>query len=406
MRRLLALVTGVGATRCPSAAHALRLCCIALALAGCATPQAPQVMPAKNTEFDVLWPAVSLFPKAPSGALIERCEAFKKASALNECGLRIRTLDHELAQLQDSGFFAEVRSADESLDYAIAITKTRFSPGSVDDLAKAALAGATLMMLPLTLSGEVVVEVMILWRDIPINQLTYEFPFDASLSLLSNPDQVHIELAGKLSARIIEDARASGVFTGPYLAAALQSTNYAQHLVTPERIGVYQRVRPVQQAGPLEGAWLSYIRPDFQFDEYVISVYPVRSPRWPDVQQYLAGELLAVRNEVQLGYEQSLWKSFLFGQEVVTHIATSAGVYAGLSQAVELQNDRDEAMVGRTAVFILEDKVVRLMNVVPAEYAQPPMEEFLSSFLESVSVPGESAFMHELRRQALAAEGE
>ncbi len=309
-----------------------------------------------------------------------------------------------MAQLRDSGFFADVRLTDKSVDYAIAVTKARFISSDTADLAKAALAGATLFVLPISSTHEVLVEVVILWREVPINKLSYAFPIETTMSLLSAPEQGSIELAGNLAAKIIEDAKGSGVFTGPYLADALQATNYSREFTTPESVDVYRRVVDTQQAGPMEGAWLSYIRPEFSFDEYAINIYPARSVDWDDSGQYLTGELAAVRAQVEAGIKDGAWTSAVFAQESTINISTSAGVYSGLSQSVALVNDFDESMVGRTYVFLVEDKVLRFINVVPSQYAQPSAEAFLIGFFESAKFPPESVFMAELRKQSRAIE--
>ncbi|MCB1704133.1 MAG: hypothetical protein KDI17_04675 [Halioglobus sp.] len=374
--------------------------CVLLALAaGCTTTTKPKVSAESNVYGDVLWPEVSLFYKEPSDALRERCIEFDQASLLQHCDLRLLTLDYELEQLRESNYFAAVKFADSNVDFAIAITQASFLDESAGGIANAALSGATLLLVPFTQEYDIVVEVLILWRGHVIRETSYEFTFAPTTALYTNPEQEKIELAGKITASIIEDIKNNDVLSGQYLADALGASDYTNELVVPERAGEYLRMGETAQGTPFDGVAFSYARPEFQFDEYAVSIYPIRATSWIDYAAVLSEEMKLIRADFETALKAGEWRDVRFAEQREVLVESPRGGSAGIVQTVDLVDLNGDPYIGRIYLMVKEDKIVALSNFVPVTYEQPDSQVFLSTFLGGLVVPVESPFMAKLRQQ-------
>ena len=381
------------------ATRALILSVLLGVASGCTTTTKPRVSAESNVYGDVLWPEVSLFYKEPSEALRNRCIEFDTASLMQHCSLRLLTLDYELEQLRDSNYFADVKFSDSNLDFAIAITQASFLSESASGVVNAAVSGATLLLVPFTQEYDVIVEVAILWRGHVIREMEYALTYAPTTALYENPEQEKIELAGQITARIIEDIKSNNVLSGQYLADALQASDYTHDLSTPERAGEYVRTGETAQGTPFDGVVLSYARPEFQFDEYVVSIYPIRATSWIDYAAVLSGEMELIRTDFETALKAGEWRDLRFGDQQELLVKSPGGGNVGIVQTVNLVDLNGEPFIGRIYLLVKEDKIVALSNFVPTAYEQPDAELFLSTFLGDMQVPGESPFMAALRQQ-------
>lgn len=369
------------------------------ALIGCTTTTKPKIHPEKNVYADVIWPEVSLFYKEPSEELRNRCIEFHNASVLQQCDMSFLKLNYELEQFKNSNYFADVTFADSNSDYVIAFTQAKFLKEDAGDIAKGALAGATLMLVPITQDQDVVVEVAIMWRGIIIREMAYEFAYTPTLSLYTNPEQSKIELAGEIAAKVIEDIKREDVLSGQYMASVLDATDYTKDLVVPERAGEYFRTPETLLGSPLEGAAISYTRPEFLFDEYVVSIYPIRATSWIDYTSVLSAELNLIHDDFATAQSAGEWRSVRFGDQQELLVKAASGGNVGVVQSVDLVDMNGDQFIGQIYLFVKEDKIICLSNFVPVTYAQPSPQVFLSNFFDGLQMPGESAFMAKIRQQ-------
>jgi hypothetical protein len=348
---------------------------------------------------DVLWPEVSLFYKEPSEELRNRCIEFHAASALQRCDINLLKLNYEFDQLKESRYFADVKFSDKNTDFAIAITQASFLDESAGGLVNAAVTGATLLLVPLTQQYDVAVEVAILWRGNVIREMEYDLVYAQTTSLYENPEQEKIELAGQITARIIEDIKSNDVLSGQYLATTLESSDYTKDLVVPDQAGEYIRTGEMSLGGPFDGVAFSYARPDFLFDEYVVSIYPIRATSWIDYIEVLSGEMELVRADFKAALAAGEWRVANFEEQEEWLVKAATGGSAGLMQTVHLVDLNGESYTGRIYLLLREDKVVGISNFVPVGYEQPTPNDFLSIFLGGLKLPGESPFMSKMRQQ-------
>ncbi len=381
------------------ARKAVMLAVLLAAVTACTTVTKPRISPEPNVYGDVLWPEVSLFYKEPSDQLRSRCTEFNKYSVLQHCDMTLLKLDYELEQFQKSNYFADVKFSDRDIDFAIAITQANFLDESAGGIANAALTGATLLLVPFTQHHDVVVEVAIFWRGNVIRQMEYELTYAQTISLYENPEQAKIELAGEIAARIIEDIKRDDVFTGQYLAKTLDASDYTDELVAPDRVGEYLKSGETALGDPFEGAAFSYARPEFQFDEYVVSIYPIRATSWIDYAAVLAAEMALIRADFDAALKAGEWRAVTFGDQQELLVKTPGGGNVGIMQTVNLVDINGEPFIGRIYLLIEEDKIIGVSNFVPAAYAQPDPQEFLSSFFPALQVPAESIYMAKKRQQ-------
>ena len=253
--------------------------------------------------------------------------------------------------------------------------------------------------MPLTQQYDVAVEVAILWRGNVIREMEYDLVYAQTTSLYENPEQEKIELAGQITARIIEDIKSNDVLSGQYLATTLESSDYTKDLVVPDQAGEYIRTGEMSLGGPFDGVAFSYARPDFLFDEYVVSIYPIRATSWIDYIEVLSGEMELVRADFKAALAAGEWRVANFEEQEEWLVKAATGGSAGLMQTVHLVDLNGESYTGRIYLLLREDKVVGISNFVPVGYEQPAPNDFLSVFLGGLKLPGESPFMAKMRQQ-------
>jgi hypothetical protein len=366
-----------------------------LLLGACAsTPPTPLTV---NTEPELLLPQIALFHKRPSEELLAHCKRFDADSMLNTCSLNSIPGDLFVEQLQASEFFGEVAYGKQEFDYSLLLTTAMLNEESVGDISKAALAGATLLVVPVTMEQPVTVELVLLWRGFPVHQMRFDLPLVQTMSLFRDPLQGQRAFAAQVVSRFIEEARAEAIFSPSFLSRKLQSEDYAGTLGHPQQVLDYRVIDTSIPNDPLAGAQLVYQRRLFDFDVFTVSIYPVRRTEWSDAEAVLREEISGLREEFEAGEKEGYWSAVRIGELEALQLQIGAVAAPGLRQSVFATDDGATPQILRTWLLLHEDKFVRVVNVVPQVYQGPPREEVVQALLAGITVPGESPFMARVR---------
>lgn len=164
------------------------------------------------------------------------------------------------------------------------------------------------------------------------------------------------------------------MLSGQYLAGALEASDYTHGLATPGRAGEYIRTGETAHGSPFDGVAFSYARPEFQFDEYVVSIYPIRATSWIDYAAVLAGEMQLIRADFEAALDAGDWRDVRFGDQQQLLVNSPGGGSVGILQPVNLVDLNGEPFIVRIYLIIREDKVVALSNFVPAKLRQQQRE--------------------------------
>lgn len=184
-----------------------------------------------------VYPPVSFFITRPTAELNQQCLQFADDSVMQHC--QINQFDASLywQQLYGSGLFERVMFPGEGTDYQVLVSTANMSRETAADITKAAVAGATLMLLPVTNEFSVKAEVTVLWRDLVLKRFSYDVPFSHTMSLFHKPDEGAQHFAQTLMSYFLRDIEQQQVFSGAFLLSALQDSDYLQQLKAPAQLG-------------------------------------------------------------------------------------------------------------------------------------------------------------------------
>ena len=348
------------------------------------------------------YPPVSLFYKYPSESLDSECRAFDDQSLLHHCvsnQFDIRTLQHALEQ---SGKFQQVALADDNAPYQVLTSIAVLDQESGGELGNAALSGATLMMVPLVMEKTLRAEVVVTWQELPIKLYDYTIPFEFSASLFTAGDSYDKKITASITERLLADLQQENVFSGNYLMAALDASDYERDLRVPDAVDDYFLDQKYVLNNPFHGALLTFQHKQFAFDRAEVFVYPIRTTSWQDAGALSAREADNLRMELNAMVNQGQIRALDLGEVKPLQWQVGGQNYQGAFYTGMLTDQ--EGQTGRTATYIFtkEDKFVRVRAVFPMQEdsieAQNP-DGFVKALLEHIQPPGESVFMARLREQ-------
>ncbi|GAA0549148.1 hypothetical protein GCM10009098_15970 [Rheinheimera aquimaris] len=339
-----------------------------------------------------VYPPVSFFITRPTAELNQQCLQFADDSVMQHC--QINQFDASLywQQLYGSGLFERVMFAGEGTDYQVLVSTANMSRETAADITKAAVAGATLMLLPVTNEFSVKAEVTVLWRDLVLKRFSYDVPFSHTMSLFHKPDGGAQHFAQTLMSYFLRDIEQQQVFSGAFLLSALQDSDYLQQLKAPAQLGDFQLAGQHIYNDPLAGTQLRYINQNF-IDDYIdVFVYPIRRTDWQEPSLVMHDELENVRKELQLFYQQQ--NKIMKLQEAKTiSWQHESGDFHG--SYFELTIEDIESLPSSTYLFIAEDKFIKLRCTFGADHA----ESLVKALIPKIIVPDESLFMATLRQR-------
>ncbi|WP_295802424.1 hypothetical protein [uncultured Microbulbifer sp.] len=383
-------------------ASALALTGSTLLLGACAgQPGQPDSRDLRQAVPD--YPPVSLFYKHPSDSLDSECRAFDGQSLLHHCNSNRFDL-HALQQnLEQSGKFQQVSLADNAAQYQVLTSIAVLDQETGDELGNAALSGATLMMLPMVTKKTLRAEVVVTWQQLPIKQYNYTIPFEFSASLFNGANSYDKKLTANIGEHLLADLQQENIFSGSYLMAALDASDYEHDLVVPDAVEDYFLDEKYILNNPFHGALLTFQHKQFAFDRAEVFVYPIRNTDWQDAGALSASEAENLRAELNLMLRQGEIQSLDLGAVEPRHWRMDGRNYRGIFYTGTLTDL--EGQSGRTATYIFtkEDKFVRVRAVFPtlednSIEAQNP-DAFVKALLKNIQPPGESLFMAKLRQK-------
>lgn len=339
-----------------------------------------------------VYPPIGFFITRPTAELNQQCLTFADESVMQHC--QVNQFDASLywQQLNASGLFEQVMFAREGTDYQVLVSTANMSRETAADITKAAVAGATLLLLPVTNEFTVKAEVTVLWRDLVLKRFSYDVPFSHTMSLFHKPEEGAEHFAQTLMSYFLRDVEQQKVFSGAFLLSSLQDSDYLQQLKAPAQIQDFQLAGQHIFNDPLAGTQLRYINPNYADDYIDLFVYPIRRTDWQDLTPVMQDELENIREEIALFYRQQN-KNLTLQENKQIHWQHAQQHFQG--SYFELTVEDVESLPGSTYLFIVGDKFIKLRCTFGADHA----EAIVKAMLPDISVPEESLFMATLRQR-------
>lgn len=366
-------------------------CFMAMLLSACVnTPNKNIASYDKNAKQ--VYPPIGFFISHPSAELNQQCLQFADDSLMQHCHINQFNASLYWQQLHESGLFENVRFATAGSDYQVLISTANMSRETAADITKAALAGATLLLVPVSNEFTIKAEVTVLWRDVVLKRFDYDVPFSHTMSLFHKPEDGARNFAQTLISYFLRDAEQQQIFSGAFLLAALQDSDYIQQLKAPQQLLDFHLAGQHIFNDPLAGTQLRYTNADY-IDDYIdVFVYPIRRTNWQDQSAVLQEELDNTRKEIELFYRQQNRKLTLHAVNTISWLhhqqQFSGGYFEASIEDTELQPSS-------TYLFIAGDKFIKLRCTFGASHA----EVLVKNLLPGLTVPDESLFMAKLRQR-------
>lgn len=349
-----------------------------------------------------VYPAIALYYKHPSTKLKRECDEFQNRSVLHHCNqypFEIGNLHLDLAQ---SGAFEQVAIAQDNSDYQVMVSALVLDQETGSEIGQAALAGATLMLLPMQMEKTIRAEVVVTWQNIPIKHYDYTLPFNYSTSLLSPMLNYRKVLSGKIAERLLEDLHQENIFTGRYLMTALKASDYESDLGITDTLGDYYFDDKHIFNNPFHGSVLTFLHRQFAFDRAEVFVYPVRNVDWQHAAELTRREAETIHAELDLMRRQGGLKSLKLSDPKPLRWTLDGQQYDGTFYTSLLTDNDDQQAHTATYIFIKGDKFVRVRALFPmaegSEAVSNP-DAFARSLLQQIEPPAESLFMAKLRQK-------
>jgi len=372
---------------------------IFLVVSGCAATNKFSVAEYEQT-MDAKFPPVALFSKIPDAELKERCETANRESLLRRCNLNSIDYSEVYRELGVSGLFESVHMANDDVPYQLLISSAVYDKTGAAELGQAAIAGATLMLAPLSTSWEIHIDAVLTWHGQLIRQYQYAIPFTESINLFTRPESGRRDKAKAIVSHLIADFQEDDAFSPETLYTTLEASDYGEQLALPEVVGEYLYSPLVLFPHPFHGAQARYEHRQFQFDFVDVFVYPIPSWEWEDGKGTLARESLRIRKEMEyvqkegqwedLDLANDAWEYWRRGDDTVPVLALSGA----FSTAGEGERYRTY-----TYLFMQKDKFIKVRASFTGEgRSEKDVEAFARALLAGVGVPDESPFMARVRK--------
>lgn len=339
-----------------------------------------------------VYPPVSLFITRPTAELNQQCLQFADDSVMQQC--QINQFDASLywQQLHGSGLFEQVMFAREGTDYQVLVSTANMSRETAADITKAAVAGATLLLLPVTNEFSVKAEVTVLWRDLVIKRFSYDVPYTHTMSLFHKPEEGAQHFAQTLMSYFLRDVEQKQIFSGAFLLSTLQDSDYLQQLKAPAQLRDFHLAGQHIYNDPLAGTQLRYTNQNY-IDDYIdVFIYPIRRTDWQDSSLVMHDEVQNVRKELELFYKQ---QNKIIKLQAPNKISWQHESRDFDGSYFELTIEDVESLPSSTYLFIAGDKFIKLRCTFGAIHA----EDLVKTLVPEIVVPEESLFMATLRQR-------
>ncbi|WP_299491902.1 hypothetical protein [uncultured Shewanella sp.] len=361
-------------------------------LSGCiSTPQ----MAKYNSNINHKYPPISVFYAEPSHVLKEECLAFENESMFQYCRENQIGSDRYWQALKQMQLFEDVGFSDKDNAFYLTFSTVSLMSDNAADMVKAALSGASLMLLPMQHEHQVKAEVSLYFYDRKIKQYTYQLPYVTTMSLFNNVHEAKQNFTQALVSHLIADLQKDEVFSSKTIAAALQSTDYNQDLSVPKQVGDFSLAKQFSYYDPFLGHQSTYVHPDFSDDYIDLFVYPIRYAEIEDTQTILQVESHAIQQEISAIATKSEWRDLVFSTLKSVSYSKNGTRFHGVGFDIEYTNTLGEQKFSGLYLFQLEDKLIKWRTSFPAKL----IEQAMLFQMWDIKAPKESLFMATFRQQ-------
>ena len=256
------------------------------------------------------------------------------------------------------------------------------------------------MLLPVQLSYDIKSEFAVHWRGIEIKQYAYDMPVTRTISILSgSPEEQDEMFADALVSHFLKDSQSDNIFSGEFLAGAIQASDYVNDLVVPKRIGDYFLAGKNVFPDPMLGVSIRYNHG--VLSEYVdVFVYPVRNVDWENVANILEPEAEIVRKDIELMQKQEAYKDVVFNDSEWFDVESDKGILKGLHFSSTLVDKNDIGYISLIYLSLIKDKVIKFRATRQDPTVKFDIYPFVKEALNKIDPPDESMFMASLRQNA------
>ncbi len=370
----------------------------AVFLAGCATTNEFVVVD-YNTILEEKLPPISVYYQNPTDELNQFCDAYDSQSVLHDCATNIIDLENFYNEFNQSNLFERVYYAEQDVDFKVLISTANYSHSSGVDIGKAALAGATLLLAPITSDQDIKIDVAVTWKDHLIHRFQSDIPFTTNANLFTADQKPEADMAQSISSYLMKDFQENSVFTPEFLSKEIQSSNYALELNLPEFMGEYELSENKIFHNPLNGVINRYTHEEFQFDYVDIFVYPVRHWQLDNHQALMDREIDIIKKEIDLLLKESDSSNALYSEPEFYSIDVS-GKELSLAFLSGNYFSKDNQSY-QTVIYLyrVKDKFVKFRSTFEAGVnLNDKIKDFVDSIAREITVPEESLFMAQIRQ--------
>ncbi|GAB2878541.1 hypothetical protein ACCI51_09020 [Microbulbifer echini] len=372
------------------------LALIVLLLTGCVVTN--EYSAADYTRAEQNLPPISLFAKMPEADFEQRCNDYGDSSLLKHCQFGVLDYAELLRALEGAAAFRSVQLGNEDVPYQLLITSAGYTEEGVEDIGEAVIAGATMMLAPMSTTRDIHVDAILTWHGLPLQRYQLEFPFTTTVNLFTPPEAAKRGLAQVVASKLIAHVQESGAMAPEYLYRSIGASDYHSALNLPDSVGEYVS-NPLELAShPLFGAQARYIHRHFQFDSVDVFVYPIPNWQWEDLALTQVRELDRVREELQLVEREAQWQVLDLSEEASeswriqgrdTPVARLSGYFLSAD---------GERFDTHTYLFVRKDKFIKVRASFSGQgRSRQDVEAFARGLIAQADVPSESQFMLNVR---------
>lgn len=330
-----------------------------LLVAGCSSmPQQDPLPPIANAKE---LPALGVFYQAAAMDMQRACE---RMPAHQHC--QVNALDPALFQqsLQQTALFPVVVLKEAGADYELLISSLSYTGKRHRVQARFTLT----------------------WRGLPLK--SYEYTMSRS------GERDDTAFAGELVSQFLQDALKQKAFSPGFLAHNLKSEDYEDDLKAPEQISNFSLSERRIYNDPLEGSMLTYRDPSYSNDKIEVSVYPIPTSDIEDTHAILEEETEKLRDNLTDFVTDLNLPPLQMTDDIRLSWNMLDKKFSGYYLDAKIEKDGVEPFYAAYFFFVQEDKIVRFTATFPSRFAL----DFVKQALPRMSVPGESAFISNLRR--------
>ena len=366
-------------------------------LGGCSTTN-QFVMAEYDEQPAEALPPMAVFYLRPSEEVTAACQAYDDKSMLHHCVINEFDLSYLATELADTQLFESIAYADDQYNYQLLVTTSAYNVEDSKELGSAVIAGATLMLAPISFSFDIRVDAVLTWNGAALKEYRFELPFTQKSSLLNMDQDAEADFAKSLASHFIQKFQQDDVFQPRLVYQKLEASNYEEQLFLPDQIGAYLEAEGQLYHHPFLGVQIRYIQPQFQFSRADIFVYPIRNSDWSNQQEILEAEADNFRKELALMEKEDYLQDLDIGEisfQQWDNDGQVLPVAVVKSDYVEQQRPYRSFMY----LFIQQDKFIKVRaSHQQGAIADADVEAFVKRLSAGIRVPAESLFMARLRK--------